>query len=191
MMNIQDNYFYIPELKYNQVELYNSYLNNNRDWARYGNQDHNSLHTKYVDFKEVEHIINQFKRPEIIDNVKFFKTMAKGMVDPHSDNRSVAINIPIRTNDKQSTIFYESLGDYDNPNINVGDKKIITKAKRYNKVNETQRFILNQPACLNTSLPHGVENLSESDRVVLSISFKDEYDSFSRINNLYRSKQLI
>ena len=70
-------------------------------------------------------------------------------------------------------------------------KKIITKANRYNKVKETQRFVLNQPACLNTSLPHGVENLSESDRVVLSISFKDEYDSFSRINNLYRSKQLI
>ena len=191
MMNIQDNYFYIPELKYNQVELYNSYLNNDRDWARYGSQDLKSLHTKYVDLKEVKHIINQFKRPEIIDNVKFFKTIAGGNVSAHSDKRNVAINIPIDTNDKQSTIFYESLGDYDNPNINVGDKKIITKAKRYNKVKETQRFVLNQPACLNTSLPHGVENLSESDRVILSISFKDEYDSFSRINNLYRSNQLV
>ena len=65
------------------------------------------------------------------------------------------------------------------------------QAKKYNDVVETQRFILNQPACLNTSLPHGVENLSESDRVILSISFKDEYDSFIRISNLYKSKQLI
>ena len=47
-------------------------------------------------------------------------------------------------------------------------------AKRYYDVVETLRFNLNQPACLDTSTPHGVENLSESDRVILSISFIDE-----------------
>ena len=185
------NYFFIPELKYNKDELYHCYLKNENEWAFYGPTELTSLHTKYVDLKEVDYIVNQFKKPDIIDNIKFFKTIAGGNVSAHSDKRNVAINIPIDTNDKQSTIFYESLGDYDNPNINVGDKKIITKAKKYNKVKETQRFVLNQPACLNTSLPHGVENLSESDRVILSISFKDEYDSFSRINNLYRSNQLV
>tara|TARA_Y100001935_G_C17091810_1_gene401538 strand:- start:44 stop:616 length:573 start_codon:yes stop_codon:yes gene_type:complete len=190
-MNIEDSYFYIPELKYNQEDLYNCFLNNKNDWARYGNQDHNSLHTKYVNLKEVDYIVKQFKRPEIIDNVKFFKTMANGVVDPHSDNRNVAINIPIRTNDSQNTIFYESKGDYDNPDINLGDKKIITNAKRYNKVEETQRFVLNQPACLNTSLPHGVENLSESDRVILSISFEGIYDSFNKIKSLYKNNLLI
>ena len=185
------NYFYIPELKFDREELYHCFLRNENEWAFYGPTKLTSLHTKYVDLKEVDYIVNQFKKPDIIDNIKFFKTIAGGNVSAHSDKRNVAINIPIDTTDKQHTIFFESKGDYNSPNIKVGDKQMSVQAKKYNDVVETQRFILNQPACLNTSLPHGVENLSESDRVILSISFKDEYDSFIRISNLYKSKQLI
>ena len=106
------NYFFIPELKYNKDELYHCYLKNENEWAFYGPTELTSLHTKYVDLKEVDYIVNQFKNPDIIDNIKFFKTIAGGNVSAHSDKRNVAINIPIDTTDKQHTIFFESKGDY-------------------------------------------------------------------------------
>lgn len=184
-------FFYIPEIKFNKDELNDYYLNNNNDWALYGPTDLTSLHTKYADISGISNIVNQFKRPEIIENVKFFKTIAGGKVAAHRDKRNVAINIPINTNNDQHTIFYESKGDFENPDIQVDGKKMSVDAKRYYDVVETLRFNLNQPACLDTSTPHGVENLSESDRVILSISFIDEYDDFTKIRNLYLSKQLI
>jgi hypothetical protein len=50
---------------------------------------------------------------------------------------------------------------------------------------------LNKATCLNTNVPHGVINDSTNDRVILSISFRDEYDSFSLIKDMYNNGKLI
>ena len=68
-------------------------------------------------------VLNQFKRPEIIENVKFFKTMLELRLI--EINLNVAINIPINTNNDQHTIFYEFKGDFENPDIQVDGKKCL------------------------------------------------------------------
>ena len=88
----------------------------------------------------ISSIVNQFKRPEIIENVKFFKTIAGGKCELIEIR---AINIPINTNNDQHTIFYHQ-GDFENPDIQVDGKKMSVDAKRYYDVVETLRFNLNR-----------------------------------------------
>lgn len=181
------NYFKIPELLFSSKDLYDCFIINQQSWASYGSSDINSLHTKYADqtAPAIQYIVNQFKDPNIIENIKFFKTKAGGEVNAHSDKRNVAINIPVQTNEDSSTIFYKNVGQYDNPDLSVNGKNITVKAKRYNKVERTESFVLYHAVCLNTSIPHGVTNQSDQDRIILSISFKEQYDNFYKIKQLY------
>ena len=186
------NYFKIPEIEFNHWELYEAFINNKRDWAKYGESDQNSLHTKYIDIKDpaIKKIVEQFVNPDMIENVKFFKTKAGGKVNAHSDKRNVAVNIPVQTNDNNYTVFYKSLGEHDAPSINVEGKNMTVKAKRYKSVEPVESFMLYGAVCLNTKTPHGVVNESESDRIILSISFKDAYDDYNTVKKLYEQGNL-
>lgn len=181
------NYFKIPELDFNKWELFDCFNSNVHPWASYGSSDVNSLHTKYADPQHhaIQYIVQQFEDPSIIENIKFFKTKAGGDVNPHSDKRNVAINIPIQTNEDSYTTFYKSIGGYDNPDISVNGENMTVKARRYKKVEETDSFVLYGAVCLNTSVPHGVVNKSDQDRIILSISFKEQYDDYDKIKQLY------
>ena len=118
------NYFDIPALHYSQKDLFQYYCKNTNAWAVYGDDSINSLYTQYADITNpiISSILDQFVNKDIIGNVKFFKTKAKGTVKPHCDKRNVAINIPIQTSDKSYTVFYENIGDYENPNIIIDGK---------------------------------------------------------------------
>lgn len=186
------NYFNIKELSYNQNDLYNYYLKNTSSWATYGSGGDGSLYTQYIDLSQecIQYILNQFVDSSIISNVKFFKTLAKNSVSPHCDKRNVAINIPVQTNDDNYTVFYKDNGNYDNPNISVNGKVSEVSAKRFADVEPLSTVVIKNAICLNTSVPHGVKNNSDQDRILLSISFIDKYDDFNKIKELYNSGNL-
>jgi hypothetical protein len=63
-------------------------------------------------------------------------------------------------------------------------------AKKFKKGEIVEKVYLNKAICLNTNVPHGVINESQNDRVILSISFKNEFDSFDTIKKLYDTRNL-
>ena len=186
------NYFKIPEITFNTKELQEVYKNNINEWALYGVYKNNSLHTQYVslDNTVIKTILNQFKDYSIIENIKFFKTLAKGEIHSHTDKRKVAINIPVIVNDTSYTVFYEQTDTFETPKINVGDKVQDVNAKKFKKGKVVERVYLNKAVCLNTNVPHGVVNEGDNDRVILSISFKNQFDSFDIIKKLYDTRNL-
>ena len=76
------NYFEIPEIIFNKKELQQLYTNNKNEWASYGTSKNNSLYTQYVslDNAVIASIINKFNNLNIVENIKFFKTLTKGKV---------------------------------------------------------------------------------------------------------------
>jgi hypothetical protein len=186
------NYFEIPEIAFNTKELQEVYKNNVNEWASYGVYKNNSLHTQYVSLEDIviKTILNQFKDSSIIENIKFFKTLAKGEIHSHTDKRKVAINIPVIVDDKSYTVFYETTDTFETPKINVGNKVQDVNAKKFKKGEIVEKVYLNKAICLNTNVPHGVINESQNDRVILSISFKNEFDSFDTIKKLYDTRNL-
>lgn len=186
------NYFEIPEIKFNTKQLQEVYNNNVGEWASYGVYKNNSLHTQYVslDNAVIKEMLNNFKDPFIIENVKFFKTLAGGEIHPHTDKRKVAINIPVVVDNTSYTLFYEPTNTFETPKINVGNKVQDVNAKKFTKGKIIEKVYLNAAICLNTNIPHGVINDGSNDRVILSISFKKEFDSFDIIKKLYDTRSL-
>ena len=62
--------------------------------------------------------------------------------------------------------------------------------KKFKKGKVVERVYLNKAICLNTNVPHGVINEGDKDRVILSISFKNQFDSFDIIKKLYDTRNL-
>lgn len=186
------NYFEIPEIAVNIKDLQEVYKHNVNEWASYGVYKNNSLHTQYVslDNTVIKTILNQFKDYSIVENIKFFKTLAKGEIHSHTDKRKVAINIPVIVDDTSYTVFYEQTDTFETPKINVGDKVQDVNAKKFKKGKVVERVYLNKAICLNTNVPHGVVNEGDNDRVILSISFKNQFDSFDIIKKLYDTRNL-
>ena len=186
------NYFEIPEIAFNIKNLQEVYKHNVNEWASYGVYKNNSLHTQYVSMANtvIKTILNQFKDYSIIENIKFFKTLAKGEIHSHTDKRKVAINIPVIVDNTSYTVFYEQTDTFETPKINVGDKVQDVNAKKFKKGKVVERVYLNKAICLNTNVPHGVINEGDKDRVILSISFKNQFDSFDIIKKLYDTRNL-
>lgn len=185
-----ETFFEIPELRYDKDQLLNIYTQLSGQWAIYGNNPNDSLHTMYAE--EVDFIIDQFNN-DIIDNIKFFKTLANGSVSAHTDRRNIAINIPVYVNNDMYVTFYEKrdeevIGAAD---LNVKDKTLLTSAKRYNPTVPIEKFVIKTATCITTNIPHSVRNNSSNDRIVLSISVKEQYDNFNIIKDMYLSKKLL
>ena len=187
------NYFEIPEITFDIKQLQEVYNNNVSEWASYGVYKNNSLHTQYVslDNTAIKTILNHFKEPSIIENIKFFKTLAKGEIHPHTDKRKVAINIPVIVDDTSYTVFYEPTDTFETPKINVGDKVQDVNAKKFTKGKVIEKVYLNAAICLNTNVPHGVVNGSNNNRIILSISFKGKYDNYNLLKDMYKNGELI
>jgi len=193
-----NNVFEIPEFKFDVKKLKHTYLNNKNIWATYGKGKKdtilprkNSLHTKYVDKEDVIEHISQIKDYEnIIDNIKFFKTCAKGSVTPHTDKRNVAINIPVEINESDEINFYEDNNSLE-VDLQVKEYNKKTSAKKYINPKLIETFVSKKVFCLNTSAIHGIVNSSDKDRIILSISFKGKYDDYNLIKDMYKNGQLI
>jgi hypothetical protein len=196
MQNIENNnqYFTINELKYNSDQLLESYSNNKNEWAVYGTEKTSSLYASYADLDQsLKYIIDQFKNPEIIENIKFLKSIPNGYIPSHIDSRSVALNIPVLIGEDSYMIFYENgiSSAKSAASLTVGDKIIKTNAKTITGAKELNRVFIKQATCINTSIPHGSKNNCSLERVILSISFIKEYDSFDIIKKLYYSNNLL
>lgn len=185
-----ETFFEIPELKYDKEQLLSIFNQLTGQWAMYGNNPSESLHTIYAE--EVNFIIDQFN-DDVVDNVKFFKTLANGSVSAHTDKRNIAINIPVYVNDDMYVTFYEKRDDeiIGIADLNLKDKAVLTSAKRYNPTVPIEKFVIKTATCITTNIPHSVSNNSGKDRIVLSISVKEKYDNFDTIKNLYLSNKLL
>ena len=187
--------FEIKEFKYNKEELKQVYLNNNNEWAKYGKDEKLTLHTQYVSLEHpiiLKHIQQIKNYKDIVENVKFFKTLVNAGVGPHTDKRNVAINIPIEVDDKSYVVFYEAKETLDSV-LSLKDKVRYTTAKYFKLENakSIETFKCQNVFCIDTSLVHGVVNESDKDRVILSISFKDKYNDFDVIKKMYESDELL
>lgn len=185
-----DNYFEMPEIVYNTHSLMKTFNANNEEWAIYGNDPTKSLHTKYAD--DIKNITDQFNN-DIIENIKFFKTLSNGSVSPHTDKRNVAINIPICIDDNMYVTFYEKneaeiVGA---PALNYNNENLQTSAKKYNPSTVNEIFYIKHATCIRTDVPHSVTNNSAKDRILLSISVKEKYDNYNVLKDLYRSGNLL
>ena len=186
--------FEIPEFIFNKEKLKSVYLNNKGEWAMYGPNDKLSLHTQLIEENNdiITQHISQIKNYEkIIQNVKFFKTLFDAKVGPHRDKRNVAINIPVIMNVESYVEFYRENGTLVDPKLSIKDKELKSKAKYYKECEVTDKFVTTKAYCLDTSQIHGVINKSKEDRVILSISFKDEYDDFNLIKKMYADGELL
>lgn len=189
------NAFEIPEFKYNSEELKQVYLNNDSEWAKYGINEKLTLHTQYVASENpviLKHIQQIKNYSDVVENVKFFKTLVNAGVGPHRDKRNVAINIPVIINEESYVVFYEASEELD-PILSLSDKKILTTAKYYKQeqAQPVETFNCQNAFCIDTSKIHGVSNNSKEDRVILSISFKDEYNDFNKIREMYENGDLL
>lgn len=187
--------FELSEFEYNSEELKQIYLNNKNDWAKYGKDEKLTLHTQYVSLENpiiLKHIQQIKNYKDVVENVKFFKTLVHAGVGPHRDKRSVAINIPVIVNENSYVVFYEAKEELD-PVLSLKEGKRLTTAKYY-KINQAipvETFKCQNVFCIDTSQIHGVLNKSENDRVVLSVSFKDQYNDFNVIKNMYENGELL
>ena len=185
-----NNYFEIPEIVYNISDLLEIFNLNNEEWAIYGKNPYKSLHTKYV--KELKCISDQFNL-DVIENIKFFKTLPYGSVSPHTDKRNVAVNIPIIVNDDMYVTFYVKRESEvkESPSLHYNKESFKTKAKKYKPTTISETLYLKKTTCIRTDVPHSVTNNSEQDRILLSISVKDKYDDFTTMKDLYLSGDLL
>lgn len=184
--------FEIPNFKFNKNKLKDVYLNNKNDWAKYG-PEKLSLHTQYISLEDpviLEHIKQIKDYKNVVENVKFFKTLVNAGVGPHRDKRNVAINIPVIVDNKSYVAFYEE-SEIVPSILSVKNNVQQSKAKYYKNSTPIDKFKSEKVFCLNTNLIHGVINESNDDRVILSISFKDNYDDFFIIKKMYDTGNLI
>ena len=187
--------FEIKEFKYNSNELKEVYLNNTNEWAKYCKDEKLTLHTQYVSLDHpviLKHIQQIKNYKNVIENVKFFKTLTHAGVGPHRDKRNVAINIPVIVTRDSYVVFYEAKEELD-PVLSLKDGKRLTTAKYY-KIDQAQSvetFYCQNVFCIDTSQIHGVVNESTSDRVILSISFKDKYNDFNIVRQMYENGELL
>jgi hypothetical protein len=184
--------FEIPNFKFDKNKLKDVYSNNKADWAKYG-PEKLSLHTQYISLEEpviLEHLQQIKNYKNIVENVKFFKTLVSAGVGPHKDKRNVAINIPIIVDNKSYVAFYEE-SEVTPSVLSIKNNVLQSKAKYYKNSKPIDIFKSEKVFCLNTNTIHGVINESTSDRVILSISFKDAYNDFDLIRQMYENGELL
>ena len=188
------NIFEICELNKFKNDLKMLYENSNIDWVQYGSIELQSLHTGYVstDEKIIKKLLSVFKdHINVVENIKFFKILANGEVSPHKDKRKTAINIPIISDLKNTLNFYKEQSESKEVKILIKNKEKDTTAKKYIKKNIAESINTINSFCINTNTIHGVETNVDFDRIVLSISFKNEYDDFYKIKEMYQSGNLL
>ena len=184
--------FEIPNFKFDKNKLKDVYLNNKADWAKYG-PEKLSLHTQYISLEEpviLEHLQQIKNYKNIVENVKFFKTLVNAGVGPHKDKRNVAINIPVIIDDKSYVAFYEE-SEIVPSVLSIKNNIHQSKARYYKNSKPIDIFHCKNVFCIDTSQIHGVVNEYTSDRVILSISFKDTYNDFTTISKMYESGELL
>ena len=190
-----ENFYFDVPIKYDKEALLDFFKCTDKEFVQYGAIPNRALHASYVLDTEneiIKDIVNQIKIKDYIDNLKFFAALNEGCVDPHCDARGVALNIPIYT-EGSYTVFYDAPVELPRPKIKIGDKLVESKAREFDSTATQEIFRLNSqsPIVLNTHVPHGVDNPTEQKRLLLSISFKDPYDSFDALKELHQNNQLI
>lgn len=199
-------YYFVPKLKYPEslkIKLRKQFNEQNTElaeWRKYGGDDTNSIFVRPIDrypndaVSELEKQIN----PNILYPNESFKwaKMKKGCFIPaHMDGRNLSIIVPV-FHEETFTLIYDEKKEYnvhrydDVPLINEkGEQSIlISKGSKWNygavsDCVEIHRWTTDQPFVLNGQWPHGVD-ATLSERVIITISFNDEYDDWDKIQQL-------
>jgi len=127
---------------------------------------------------KLNEIVNQFL-PINHSGIMYSRNLPKcGLSPVHIDsniNRGCAINIPLNVDLNWSFFFIGPENCTERPivegeQINSGSKRYEYEPEKY------QYYNLKKPILLDTKKPHGFANFAETDRVILSISFSENYE---------------
>ena len=86
---------------------------------------------------------------------------------------------------------YEDTGKSEESKLWVDGKRIKTKAQSYPKTNVIESHNTTNSFCLNTRAIHGIATNCDKDRIILSISMKDEYNDYDKLKQMYKTNDLL
>jgi len=117
--------------------------------------------------------------PVPADDVHRFR-FTKGSSDPHCDSRrKVALQIPIQIDHSSSRCFYakekflKKLVEIESPN-KTGDDGIVQKSQRWHYESKYfDHYDYRLPFLLDTKYPHGGYVVSDTNTILLSVSYYD------------------
>lgn len=170
-----NRYLELNKITFSRESLLEEY-NKITDFAFYGKVKKTGLHAAYG---VADDVVAQL--PDgVVENVKFLKTLAGGIVHTHTDSRNVAINIPVQIHETSMLQFFEGGISEDVP-VKANGKRFATKAKNIVGADLVDEILLEKAILLNVGMPHGVDNTSSPyDRVILSISLTEEYNDWEK-----------
>ena len=104
----------------------------------------------------------------------FIKIKAGCGVRAHSDTRACGLNYPVYIPEGSYNTFHDA-GDGKPVDMAYRGKQRSSSAQLFLRNKEVDRFMLDRPTLLNTHQPHAVTE-GDTERVVLSVSFEEEWD---------------
>lgn len=189
-------YFLLPNLIYDKTELA-EYAIAYRNWMYYGL----GRFSIYIGLPKRELIIpvaTKFKNPrELFKKIELNLVKANGIVFPHTDNdRNLTMNLPLLGDFKNSTLdFYKAPPNSGVTSSNlqgssVQDADFKKSGKHYPHAELVKQVSYEDPICFDTQEIHGVTNVTNEDRYILSLSFKEEF-TYDKIKDMYEYGDLL
>jgi len=176
----------VPELKYNADDIAAHAPPADSDlWdATYGHESLKIYRFPAASCPAILDVCRQLNNPlDLLDYIEFFKTGGQLTLPAHIDNgRRVALNIPI-----QGDFLQTGLDLYQAPTDGVA----VNGAKGFQgKAVHIATVSCSVPYLVDVSVPHGTNNPTNHDRIIISLTFKQKY-SFLDIYSKYISGQLL
>ena len=111
-------------------------------------------------------------------SLTYLRSLPRAGLGPvHIDsNRGCALNIPIQVDFDNSFCFVANeecteRDPYEFEPVSPGSKRYLYEPEKY------QYYNVRKPCLLNTKKPHGFANFADTERVLLSISFTESFNS--------------
>jgi len=172
--------YYKTRLPYNQEELQNLFdeIDDQLEYIYYGRSKKSGLFQGII--PECEITRNIMDDIEGSLHCSFIKVNPGCDLKAHTDTRGVGINYPVRVPEGSYNIQYDAESEGTRIRQAYMGRSKESTAQLFLKAKEISRFYLDQPTVLNTHVPHGVTG-GDTQRVVLSVSMKPEYDEFNDV----------
>lgn len=204
----ENQYLKIPKLIYDEelrlkfIDLFYEQNTHVSEWRKYGNTDKDSIFVRPIDRanNDLVSILEKQINPKILypkESFKWARMKPGSFIPAHMDGRNVCVIVPVIYKNTYTTIYDRPENErverqHDVPMVNGSGEVGILKSKgskwNYGKVHnvvEVHRWSTSTPFILNGQWPHGIDiTQSDEGRVIITISFNNEYDDWDKINNL-------
>lgn len=178
-------HFALNNLNYDEDNLKNIYENMAwpGTWKQYGETAFNSVYVAKVQAEQISDVLSNF-RSDVVDtnNIIFQKMLAGGGAAAHTDERNVAILIPVIYDSKHyMNIHTDTIFEGYNDELGI---KLYTG-------NILDTISVTYPYILNTKIPYSYSVDSPLNSICLSLGVNDEYNDFEKIKGMYENNELL